>query len=66
MVAAVKQTASPGVKGVQVVGQLPVTAAQKSNQKEGGGGTFRFMTHSDKYPHCLRNTRLLIVKDPKV
>ncbi|KAM7405015.1 hypothetical protein PAMP_012306 [Pampus punctatissimus] len=40
-VPAVKQTLAPGVKGVQVVSQAPLTAAQKNKLKEAGGGTFR-------------------------
>ncbi|XP_040920135.1 transcription initiation factor TFIID subunit 4-like isoform X2 [Toxotes jaculatrix] len=38
---AVKPTLAPGVKGVQVVSQAPLTAAQKNKLKEAGGGTFR-------------------------
>uniref|UniRef100_A0A3B4VKY2 TATA-box binding protein associated factor 4 n=1 Tax=Seriola dumerili TaxID=41447 RepID=A0A3B4VKY2_SERDU len=38
---AVKQTLAPGAKGVQVVSQAPLTAAQKNKLKEAGGGTFR-------------------------
>ncbi|XP_068585785.1 transcription initiation factor TFIID subunit 4-like [Cebidichthys violaceus] len=38
---AVKQTLAPGVKGVLVVGQAPLTAAQQNKLKEAGGGTFR-------------------------
>ncbi|KAM9350758.1 transcription initiation factor TFIID subunit 4-like [Symphorus nematophorus] len=38
---AVKQTLAPGVKGVQVFSQAPLTAAQKNKLKEAGGGTFR-------------------------
>ncbi|XP_019126923.1 transcription initiation factor TFIID subunit 4 [Larimichthys crocea] len=38
---AVKPTLAPGAKGVQVVSQTPLTAAQKIKLKEAGGGTFR-------------------------
>ncbi|KAK9514902.1 hypothetical protein VZT92_025584 [Zoarces viviparus] len=38
---AMKQALAPGAKGVQVVGQAPLTAAQKNKLKEAGGGTFR-------------------------
>ncbi|XP_073326493.1 transcription initiation factor TFIID subunit 4-like isoform X2 [Pagrus major] len=37
----VKQTLVSGAKGVQVVGQAALTAAQKNKLKEAGGGTFR-------------------------
>lgn len=40
-VPAVKQTLAPGAKGVQIVSQAPLTAAQKNKLKEAGGGTFR-------------------------
>ncbi|XP_018556623.1 transcription initiation factor TFIID subunit 4 [Lates calcarifer] len=40
-VPAVKQTLAPGPKGVQVVSQAPLTAAQKNKLKEAGGGMFR-------------------------
>ncbi|XP_071332835.1 transcription initiation factor TFIID subunit 4-like [Trachinotus anak] len=40
-VPAVKQTLAPGAKGVQVVSQAALTAAQKNKLKEAGGGTFR-------------------------
>ncbi|XP_040008663.1 transcription initiation factor TFIID subunit 4-like isoform X2 [Xiphias gladius] len=40
-VPAVKQTLTPGAKGVQVVSQAPLTAAQKNKLKEAGGETFR-------------------------
>ncbi|XP_032376218.1 transcription initiation factor TFIID subunit 4 isoform X1 [Etheostoma spectabile] len=36
-----KQTLAPGAKGVQVVSQAPLTAAQKNKLREAGGGTFR-------------------------
>ncbi|XP_062282492.1 transcription initiation factor TFIID subunit 4-like [Scomber scombrus] len=39
-VPAVKQTLAPGAKGVQVISQASLTAAQKNKLKE-GGGTFR-------------------------
>lgn len=48
---AVKPTLAPGAKGVQVVSQTPLTAAQKIKLKEAGGGTFRLVTQSDKYHH---------------
>ncbi|XP_049437285.1 transcription initiation factor TFIID subunit 4-like [Epinephelus fuscoguttatus] len=38
---AVKQTLAPGVKGVQVISQASLAAAQKNKLKEAGGGTFR-------------------------
>ncbi|XP_075955907.1 transcription initiation factor TFIID subunit 4-like isoform X1 [Anarhichas minor] len=38
---AMKQALAPGAKGVQVVSQAPLTAAQKNKLKEAGGGTFR-------------------------
>uniref|UniRef100_A0A671U2F2 TATA-box binding protein associated factor 4 n=1 Tax=Sparus aurata TaxID=8175 RepID=A0A671U2F2_SPAAU len=38
---AVKQTLVPGAKGVQIVSQASLTAAQKNKLKEAGGGTFR-------------------------
>ncbi|XP_029291847.1 transcription initiation factor TFIID subunit 4-like [Cottoperca gobio] len=38
---AVKQTFAPGAKGVQVVSQAPLTAAQKNRLRETGGGAFR-------------------------
>ncbi|KAM6928928.1 transcription initiation factor TFIID subunit 4-like isoform 3-T3 [Lycodopsis pacificus] len=38
---AMKQALAPGAKGVQVMGQAPLTAAQKNKLKEAGGGTFR-------------------------
>lgn len=41
MCPAVKQTLAPAIKGVQVVSQSPLPAAQKS--KEAAGGTFRFV-----------------------
>lgn len=59
-VSAVKQTLAPVAKGVQVVSQAPLTAAQKIKLKEAGGGTFRFVKHSDKY-QCPSNTGLQIV-----
>ncbi|XP_028437588.1 transcription initiation factor TFIID subunit 4 isoform X2 [Perca flavescens] len=37
----VKQTLAPGAKGVQLVSQAPLTAAQKNKLREAGGGTFR-------------------------
>ncbi|XP_030279454.1 transcription initiation factor TFIID subunit 4 isoform X2 [Sparus aurata] len=37
----VKQTLVPGAKGVQIVSQASLTAAQKNKLKEAGGGTFR-------------------------
>uniref|UniRef100_A0A7N6BQ99 TAFH domain-containing protein n=1 Tax=Anabas testudineus TaxID=64144 RepID=A0A7N6BQ99_ANATE len=40
-VSAVKHTLVPGAKGVQVVSQASLTAAQKNKMKEAGGGTFR-------------------------
>ncbi|KAM9855501.1 transcription initiation factor TFIID subunit 4-like [Aulostomus maculatus] len=40
-VPAVKQTLTLGAKGVQVISQTPLTAAQKNKLKEAGGGTFR-------------------------
>ncbi|XP_034733062.1 transcription initiation factor TFIID subunit 4-like isoform X2 [Etheostoma cragini] len=36
-----KQTLAPGAKGVHVVSQAPLTAAQKNKLREAGGGTFR-------------------------
>lgn len=42
MCPAAKQTLAPAIKGVQVVSQSPLPAAQKS--KEAAGGTFRFVT----------------------
>ncbi|KAL7398353.1 hypothetical protein ABVT39_008447 [Epinephelus coioides] len=53
---AVKQTLAPGVKGVQVISQASLAAAQKNKLKEAGGGTFRSVTHSDNYHQCLLNT----------
>uniref|UniRef100_A0AAQ6IRD6 TAFH domain-containing protein n=1 Tax=Anabas testudineus TaxID=64144 RepID=A0AAQ6IRD6_ANATE len=41
IVSAVKHTLVPGAKGVQVVSQASLTAAQKNKMKEAGGGTFR-------------------------
>ncbi|KAI3357574.1 hypothetical protein L3Q82_015977 [Scortum barcoo] len=38
---AVKQVLTPGAKGLNVVGQAPLTPAQKNKLKEAGGGTFR-------------------------
>ncbi|XP_051281060.1 transcription initiation factor TFIID subunit 4 isoform X1 [Dicentrarchus labrax] len=38
---AVKQTLAPVAKGVQIVSQAPLTAAQRNKLKEAGGGTFR-------------------------
>uniref|UniRef100_UPI0037E97961 transcription initiation factor TFIID subunit 4-like isoform X1 n=1 Tax=Semicossyphus pulcher TaxID=241346 RepID=UPI0037E97961 len=38
---AVKQTLAPGAKGVQVISQSALTAAQRNKLKEAGGGTFR-------------------------
>lgn len=46
LAAGVKQQVAPGMKSVQVVGQPPLTAIQKNKLKEGGGETFRFVTHS--------------------
>lgn len=60
LIPAVKQTLVPGAKGVQIVSQASLTAAQKNKLKEAGGGTFRFVTHSDEY-HCLLNTGLQTV-----
>uniref|UniRef100_A0A8C4GHA1 TATA-box binding protein associated factor 4 n=1 Tax=Dicentrarchus labrax TaxID=13489 RepID=A0A8C4GHA1_DICLA len=37
----VKQTLAPVAKGVQIVSQAPLTAAQRNKLKEAGGGTFR-------------------------
>uniref|UniRef100_UPI0037E7FB2E transcription initiation factor TFIID subunit 4-like isoform X2 n=1 Tax=Semicossyphus pulcher TaxID=241346 RepID=UPI0037E7FB2E len=37
----VKQTLAPGAKGVQVISQSALTAAQRNKLKEAGGGTFR-------------------------
>ncbi len=56
-----KQTFVPGAKGVQVVSQAALIAAQRNKLKEAGGGTFRFVTHSDKYNQCLLYTNLQIV-----
>uniref|UniRef100_A0A3Q0R0X9 TATA-box binding protein associated factor 4 n=1 Tax=Amphilophus citrinellus TaxID=61819 RepID=A0A3Q0R0X9_AMPCI len=41
LVPAVKQTLAPVTKGVQVLGQASLIAAQKNKLKEAGGGTFR-------------------------
>lgn len=60
-----KQTLAPGAKGLHIVSQAPLTAAQKNKLKEAGGGTFRFVTHSDKYHQCLLNTGFQIVSKPK-
>ncbi len=59
-----KQTLAPGAKGLHVVSQAPLTAAQKSKLKEAGGGTFRFVRHSDKYHQCLLNIDFQIVQKP--
>lgn len=64
MIPAVKQTLSPGAKGIQVVSQSPLTVAQKNKLKDAGGGTFRFVTHSDEYHNCVQNTGLQIVSNP--
>ncbi|XP_068996730.1 transcription initiation factor TFIID subunit 4-like [Embiotoca jacksoni] len=40
-VPAVKQTLAPGARGVQVLNQASLIAAQKNKLKEAGGGTFR-------------------------
>lgn len=53
LIPAVKQTLAPGVKAVQVVSQSPLTAVQKNKLKEAGGETFRFVTHQDKFYHCV-------------
>lgn len=56
----VKQPVTPGMKAVQVVGQPSLTAVQKNKLKDGGGETFRFVTHSDNISsfsmeHCSPN-----------
>nr|XP_020466357.1 transcription initiation factor TFIID subunit 4 [Monopterus albus] len=40
-VPAVKQMLIPGAKGIQIISQAPLIAAQKNKLKETGGGTFR-------------------------
>lgn len=52
------------MKAVQVVGQPPLTAVQKNKLKDGGGETFRFVTHSDtimsfSLKHCSPNGETL-------
>lgn len=63
-----KQTFVPGAKGIQVVSQTLLTAAQKNKLKEAGGGTFRSVTNPDEYTQCCintGNTGLQIVKIPR-
>lgn len=55
LIPAVKQTLVPGAKGVQVVSQAPLTPAQKNKLKEAGGGTFRFVTHSDQLSVSIKH-----------
>lgn len=64
MAPAVKQTLTAGTKGIQVVSQSPLAAAQKNNLKEAGGGTFRFVTHSDTFYNRVLNTRHLVAPIP--
>ena len=48
LVPAVRHMFVPGAKGVQVVSQSLLTAAQRNKLMEAGGGAFRFVTRSVK------------------
>uniref|UniRef100_G3PQM3 TATA-box binding protein associated factor 4 n=1 Tax=Gasterosteus aculeatus TaxID=69293 RepID=G3PQM3_GASAC len=52
---AMKQTLAQGAKGLQVVSQASLIAAQRNKLKEAGGGTFRSVTRSEKLHSAVLN-----------